>query len=126
MRTDPRKGCANEREALGWAILHDLIAHPLMVLTGWSRLSLRLHDFTSHKAWPRATAPAPRVWRIPTARFGVLEVTEIQPPGCYSVRHGLILHTLCVKAPDEHDAVRQAEDWFATLVDLIPHSEVPA
>ncbi|CAB3624540.1 hypothetical protein [Achromobacter pestifer] len=122
MRTDPRKGCANEKELLGWAILHDLVAHPFMVLTGYSRLSLRLHDYTSHKAWPRASTPAPRVWRIPTVRFGLLAVTEIQPPGCYSVRHGLILHTLRVKAIDELDAVRQAEEWFATLVDLIPHS----
>lgn len=122
MRTDPRKGCANERELLGWAILHDLIAHPFMVVTGYSRLSLRLHDYTSHKAWPRATVAPARTWRIKSARFGTLEISEIQPPGCYSVRHGRILHTLRVKAADRHDAQRQAEEWFASLVELIPHS----
>lgn len=57
MKTDPNKGCKNEYQRLGWAVLHDLIAHPLMVLTGYSKLSLKFHDFTSHRAWPRREKP---------------------------------------------------------------------
>lgn len=57
MRVDPRIGCANEEELLGWAIMHDLLAHPLMVITGYSQWSLRFHNFTSLKAWPRCPRP---------------------------------------------------------------------
>lgn len=57
MRTDPRVACANERQRFWWAVLHDLVAHPLMALTGWSKWALRLHDWTSHRAWPRKPAP---------------------------------------------------------------------
>lgn len=53
MRTDPREACANERQHLLWAIVHDGLAHPLMALTGYCKASLRFHDWTSHKAWPR-------------------------------------------------------------------------
>ena len=53
MRTDPRGACANEHQRLLWALVHDGLAHPLMALTGWSKWSLRFHDWTSHKAWPR-------------------------------------------------------------------------
>lgn len=54
MRTDPRCACANERQRLLWALVHDGLAHPLMALAGWPRWALRFHDWTSHKAWPRA------------------------------------------------------------------------
>lgn len=53
MKTDPNKGCANEKENMLWAFIHDAIAHPLMALTGYSRWALRFHDYTSHRAWPR-------------------------------------------------------------------------
>lgn len=53
MKTDPNKGCANQEQRLFWALVHDGVAHPFMALTNYSRLSLRFHDFTSHKAWPR-------------------------------------------------------------------------
>jgi hypothetical protein len=53
MRTDPRKACVNAEERKLWAWLHDAIAHPLMALFGWCDWSIRLHDWTSHKAWPR-------------------------------------------------------------------------
>lgn len=53
MRTDPRKACANVREKLLWAIFHDLVAHPLMAVTLYCSLSVRFHDWTSRKAWPR-------------------------------------------------------------------------
>lgn len=51
--TDPRTACSGLPQRHAWAVLHDLVAHPLMALTGYCRLSLRFHDFTSHWAWPR-------------------------------------------------------------------------
>jgi hypothetical protein len=54
MRTDPRKACANAEEKLLWAWIHDFIAHPLMALFGWHDATLKFHDWTSHKAWPRS------------------------------------------------------------------------
>jgi hypothetical protein len=56
MKTDPNKSCANCEERLLWALLHDAVAHPLMGLTNYSKWSLRFHDFTSRRAWPRSMA----------------------------------------------------------------------
>lgn len=53
MRTDPRDACANERQRLLWALIHDGLAHPLMALTGYCKAAVAFHDWTSHKAWPR-------------------------------------------------------------------------
>ena len=53
--TDPRDACApREQQRVFWALLHDVVAHPLMALTGWSNVGVRFHNFTSHKAWPRS------------------------------------------------------------------------
>jgi hypothetical protein len=52
VRTDPRDACPNEDECLFWAIVHDLIVHPLMAVSLWSKWSLRLHNYTSRRAWP--------------------------------------------------------------------------
>ena len=38
--------------SLLWGLLHDGLAHPLMAITGYSRMSLRFHTWTSRKAWP--------------------------------------------------------------------------
>lgn len=121
MRTDPRAACGNEKELLFWAFVHDAIAHPFMALTGWSKLSLRFHDYTSHYAWPRDTrAPiAPAV--VHSDRFGDLTVTA-KPSGVFEVAHGLIAHRFVVRAVDVSDAVEQAEQWFNDLVELIPES----
>lgn len=54
MKTDPNQACANESQRLLWAIIHDALAHPLMVLTGYSKGSLKFHDYTSLKAWARS------------------------------------------------------------------------
>ncbi|MFM0013710.1 hypothetical protein [Paraburkholderia sediminicola] len=121
MRTDPRKACANEKQLFGWAVVHDLIAHPLMVLTAYSRLSIAIHDATSLRAWPRDTRPAfDPVW-IPSDRFGLLRITET-PAGFFEIEHGRIRHRFVVKAADITDAVEQAEEWFESLAELIPHS----
>jgi len=53
MKKDPNKACSNKKEQPGWAFLHDAVAHPLMALTGYSAWSVRFHDYTSKKAWPR-------------------------------------------------------------------------
>lgn len=73
MRTDPREACANERQRLGWALVHDGLAHPLMALTGYCKLSLRFHDWTSHKAWPRAVD---QDWRWPVMTTSNLREIE--------------------------------------------------
>lgn len=52
VRTDPNKACDRPGH-LGWAVVHDLLAHPFMAATGFSRIGVRFHDWTSHKAWPR-------------------------------------------------------------------------
>lgn len=124
MRTDPRKACANEKQLLGWAIVHDLIAHPFMVLTGYSRISLRFHDTTSRMAWPRDTrAPVPfEIAVVPSDRWGLLLVTRTAA-GFYEIKHPVLAHRFGVKAADISHAVEQAEEWFASLVELIPESE---
>lgn len=53
MKTDPNEGCNDKEERAGWAFLHDAVSHPFMALTGYSRWSIRFHNYTSNKAWPR-------------------------------------------------------------------------
>ena len=53
MKTDPNKGCPNENECFVWAFIHDAISHPLMAITAYSKLSMRFHNYTSYRAWPR-------------------------------------------------------------------------
>lgn len=53
MRTDPNQACDNSGENRLWALVHDGTAHPLMAITNYSALSVRFHDFTSRKAWPK-------------------------------------------------------------------------
>jgi hypothetical protein len=124
MRTDPRNACANEKQLLGWAIMHDLIAHPLMALTGYSSISLRLHDATSRRAWPRdGRTPQPFEFVVVQSdRWGPLLVTTTRP-GLYQISHPVLAHRFGVKANDVGDAVDQAEEWFASLAEIIPESE---
>lgn len=54
MKKDPNKYCVNYKESLRWAILHDVIAHPLMALTLYNvDCIIKFHDYTSSKAWKR-------------------------------------------------------------------------
>lgn len=76
VRTDPRAACANERQRFWWAVLHDVVAHPLMALTGWSKWALRFHDWTSHKAWPRAQVRRPLRFVRRTERFTYVQELE--------------------------------------------------
>lgn len=50
--TDPILACGNTQQRCFWAFIHDAIAHPFMAFTGWSKISIRFHDFTSKRAWP--------------------------------------------------------------------------
>jgi hypothetical protein len=53
MKQDPNLHCINFTQDTLWAIIHDMIAHPLMALTLYSKPSIRFHNFTSLKAWRR-------------------------------------------------------------------------
>lgn len=115
MRTDPREACANETEKLGWALIHDLVAHPFMALTGYSQLSLRFHDWTSLKSWPRISGAFGQIIRV-KSRFGILVVTKLNV-GFYSIKHFSIEHTFVTNAHDPIEAVEKAEVWFQILSD---------
>ncbi|WP_182341954.1 hypothetical protein [Comamonas koreensis] len=113
MKTDPRKGCANERELWLWAAIHDLLAHPLMVLTWYSRPALWFHDFTSHRAWPRAVSAAATVTAHAT-RFGSVRVAA-QSPGVWRVYHGQVNHAITLAALSGDEALYRALRWFDSL-----------
>lgn len=113
MRTDPREACANEKERWGWAIVHDLVAHGLMAVTNYSALSLRFHDWTSHKAWPRVV-PFNAEPVVMHGRYGAVMVQE-QSPGFWKVQHPTVRHAIVTKAADAVDALTTAEAWFDTL-----------
>lgn len=53
MKVDPRNHCTKFKQSLFWAMVHDFVAHPFMALTVYSRPSIMLHNYTSHKAWKR-------------------------------------------------------------------------
>lgn len=53
MKVDPINHCVKFRQSLPWAIIHDLLAHPFMAMTGYSRIAIEFHNFSSHRAWKR-------------------------------------------------------------------------
>jgi hypothetical protein len=53
MKTDPNSHCRKFKEIKRWAIIHDIIAHPLMAITGYSSWTVKFHNWTSRKAWIR-------------------------------------------------------------------------
>lgn len=120
MRTDPRMACANERELWHWAALHDLLAHPLMVLTWYCAASLRFHDWTSRRAWPRHISPAadlpmPRLMNVaPLTRHGYVVVTQLEAR-LFRVEHGRVDHAVTLQANDMHAALGCGLEWFDTL-----------
>lgn len=53
-KLDPNLYCVHFEESLPWALVHDIIAHPLMAITLYKwKPALDFHNFTSHKAWIR-------------------------------------------------------------------------
>ena len=117
MMADPRKACANNRESLGWALLHDAVAHPLMALTLYSHWALRFHDYTSTHAWPRATpetSAGTGAVIITSNGFGEITMTELST-GIYSVQHPRVAHTFVTNAEDFVEAANKAIPWFRLL-----------
>jgi hypothetical protein len=56
MKLDPNNYCVTYKQNLFWAMVHDIIAHPLMALTFYKiNLFIKFHDYTSHLAWKRRT-----------------------------------------------------------------------
>jgi len=55
-KVDPINHCVKFRQNLLWALVHDLVAHPMMAITGYSVLSIKFHNMTSRKAWQRGDA----------------------------------------------------------------------
>lgn len=55
MKKDPNKYCVNYHQTLVWALVHDIVAHPLMAITLYKcSWFIRFHDYTSAKAWKRS------------------------------------------------------------------------
>lgn len=53
-KLDPNKCCVIFDECLFWALVHDIIAHPLIALTLYQwQFAIDFHNWTSHKAWKR-------------------------------------------------------------------------
>lgn len=59
MKLDPNLHCTRYRENKLWAICHDLVAHPLMAASNYKPWSIKFHDLTSQRAWPRTSNGAP-------------------------------------------------------------------
>jgi len=56
MKLDPNKYCVNFKQNLGWALIHDIIAHPLMALTLYrAPWLIQFHRYTSEQAWIRGS-----------------------------------------------------------------------
>ena len=53
MKKDPNKCCVIFDESKLWALIHDLVAHPFLAISGYSKVGERFHDYTSSKAWTR-------------------------------------------------------------------------
>jgi hypothetical protein len=114
VKTDPRKACANDEERVWWAFVHDLIAHPLMALFGWNGWTLRFHDWTSRRAWPRSVVK-PGAWIEVQALCYDIEVRETSVPGLYQAKCPFMDHVYGMKAVNHQDAAEQAERWFLDL-----------
>jgi hypothetical protein len=114
MKTDPCAACANEKECLFWALLHDFLAHPLMALTLYSKMSLRFHDFTSHHAWPRVRLAPMQDLTMHSARFGPIHVRRLGGE-TYSFQHPTAAHSFVTNGSDAVAALEKAEAWFASL-----------
>lgn len=117
MKCDPSTACVNRHEVLRWAVVHDVLAHPLLALTGYAKFAVRFHDWTSSKAWPRLTKSEPEpvvltAW-LPGGQ-GLVVVTQVNSR-IYKVRHPYVDHVYTCEADDRYDALQQGELWFASL-----------
>ena len=54
MKLDPNNYCVLYEQNIFWAIIHDVVAHPLMALTFYKiNLFIQFHNYTSNLAWKR-------------------------------------------------------------------------
>lgn len=119
MKTDPRKACANTKEDWLWARLHDAIAHPFMVLTNYSGLSLRFHDYTSAKAWPRPVRfKRTYSFTFPTP-WGFVDIFEFAP-GFYEFSHPRVDngHVYRFNADDREEIVTKVLNHLQALTEF--------
>lgn len=116
MKTDPRTACANVQERKAWAVLHDLVAHPLMALTNWSRLSLRFHDWTSFRAWPRVRPAQLRTPVTLPSAWGVMVAEEVQPM-FWRIQHPNMNNAIVQHGDDALVILETAERYFQALAD---------
>jgi hypothetical protein len=63
MRLDPNGMCDAQAGSRLWMLVHDGIAHPLLVLGFYSRPVVWFHDWTSLRAWPPGTPGTTRAER---------------------------------------------------------------
>lgn len=123
MRLDPRKACDSVKDSFFWAFVHDVIAHPFSALTLYSSPSVRFHNWTSEKAWPRkksAFVPAPDVIiplpHLPHLPGGVkfMKVSQLSPD-VWEISHPRVNHQLRTSAKDQKEATEKAVKWFCEL-----------
>lgn len=117
MRLDPRIACANVQQRKLWAIAHDLFAHPLLVLTWYSRPAIWFHDWTSQHAWPRGEmAGLEKSAKLIHPKLGCIRVTETTPCKFYKAQrsrgfdHYLIRN---IEARDLESAMAQAVEMWS-------------
>jgi hypothetical protein len=119
MRTDPRKACDSGREVLFWAFVHDLIAHGAMAIFFWAEWTLRFHNWTSEKAWPRKSKgqAVEGKWKEigpPLSPALIFKAQEISP-GIWRVRHPRAAHEYTTTAESKYQAWAKAYKSFCEL-----------
>lgn len=116
MRTDPRAACANTKENLLWALVHDTLAHPLMAVTNYSKLALRFHDWTSFHAWPRVRPAQLRTPVSMPSKWGLMVAVEVQP-NFWRIQHPSMDNALVQYGTDAVAVLETAEAYFQSLAD---------
>lgn len=86
-KLDPNGMCDVKSGSLFWQLVHDGIAHPLLVLGFYSRPVIRFHDYTSFKAWPLGVSGTSRIERAQDALQGHAEHRNV-----YTLTHAVPAH----------------------------------
>lgn len=114
MKTDPRVACTNEKENWLWAAIHDGLAHPFMVITLYSALAMRFHNYTSHRAWPRPEPFKVRKVRYTPTAYGYVCISEIAP-NIYEFSHPRVAHTYRFNADDMDEVMVKVLDHLLAM-----------
>lgn len=116
MRTDPRAACANVDERFIWAFVHDFVAHPFMAITNWSAPSVRFHDWTSIRAWPRVRPATLRMPVTMSSKWGTMVAEEVQPM-FWRIQHPNMNNAIVQHGDDAIAILESAERYFQSLAD---------